>query len=147
MVAARTGSDYIFPTGFPTQPARYHVVDGQVFRPAPTVLTGEIVPPEDFFACEFDDRPGPLDHSIQSDDRGKRESLGNSMNHAPSVHDECGFISHNHIDCPVGGRDIDRLEVSVQYKNRLIHLITIMIITVLIPLIRIMFKVGSELIA
>jgi hypothetical protein len=58
------------------------------------------------------------------------------MDHTPTIENQRGFIRQDHVDCPVGRSDIDRLKVCVQYKDRFIHQYTIMIITVLIWILR-----------
>ena len=101
------------------------------------ILAGVIIPAEDLFPGEFDVGPGAFNHSVQTDYGWQWKCLRNGMNHAPPIQDQRRFFSQDHIDRPVGRRDIDWLKIRVQDKDRFIHQITIMIITVLIFLLRV----------
>ena len=43
------------------------MVDGEVAGLASAILAGEIIPAENFFTVEFDDRAGTFDHPFQAD--------------------------------------------------------------------------------
>lgn len=85
MVAMRAGRYDIFPTCFPTQPARDNMIDGQVLCVASTVLAGVIVSAKDLFPGEFDDGTRALNHPVKADHGGEGKCLGNGMNHTSSV--------------------------------------------------------------
>jgi len=43
------------------------MINGEIAGLAPAILTGEIIPAEDFFTVEFDDGSWTFDHPLQPD--------------------------------------------------------------------------------
>jgi len=113
VVTAWASCHDIFPAGLSPKSAWDHMVNRQIFGVPPAVLAGVIIPAENLFPGEFDNRAGPSDHSVEPDHRGERKGLRNGMNHAPSVQDQCRLFSQDHIDRPVGRCDIDWLKICV----------------------------------
>lgn len=94
VVAGRAGSDDIEPQVFPAKMARKDMVDRQGRGAFSAILADEVVAPEDFAAGEFQARPGPVDHFLQADDGGNRQTGRNRFDIATSVHHQNRFIGH-----------------------------------------------------
>ena len=67
VIAMRASRDHIVPYCFSPKMAWNDMINGEIAGLAAAILTGEIIPAEDFFTVEFDDGSWTFDHPLQPD--------------------------------------------------------------------------------
>jgi hypothetical protein len=75
VIAGRTGRHYVGPDVFTTHVPRDDVIDRQADIAPAAILTGIIIAPEDFSACEFDARSWPVNLTFETDDGRARDQF------------------------------------------------------------------------
>ncbi len=95
VVAARAGSDNVFPGVPAIEVTRHHVIHRQNGSNLTAILAGVIVAAKDLTPVEGHLWVRGMDHVLQADHRGDRIGGSGSMHDTASVHNKIGFIGEH----------------------------------------------------
>ena len=84
-ITAHAGADHIFPDLFAAPVAGDNMVQGQLLRFLPTILTGEVVAVEDLKASQLSLCPGAFDEAGEPDYRGHRKQVAGGVDESGAV--------------------------------------------------------------
>ncbi len=92
VIAGRAGGDKVIPGMGAAHPPGLDVIDGQFACFVSAILTGEIIPAENFRFGQFDCRTGAFDHIFEPDDGRGRIKVGDCFDVAAPVFDQACLL-------------------------------------------------------
>jgi hypothetical protein len=126
VIAARARSHNVVPHVLAALVARLDMIDCKAAVAPAAVLAGIIIPAEDLPAGQFDPGTGPMDLLFKPYHAGAGEQSRYRPDVAAAVHNETSLSCKNETDGPPCRADVNRLEICVQNKDRLVHGASIM---------------------
>jgi len=121
VIAGGTGGHHVVPDMLAALVTGLDVIDCKVPVAPAAVLAGIIVAPEDLPASQFDPGARPVDLLFETYDAGTGEQAGDGPDVAAAIHDQASLPCQDQTDGPPCRADVDRLEICIQDKDRLVH--------------------------
>jgi len=90
------------------------MVNCEIFITCPTILTGILVTPKDFFSSKFDLRPRTPNHTLETDDRRARESLVYRVYNTAAVYDQSCFFKDDQSNGTAYTAHIEGFKIRVE---------------------------------
>ena len=96
------------------------MVNCEISITCPTILTGILVTPKDFFSGKFDLRPRTPNHTLETNDRGAGKSLVYRVYYTAAVYDQSCFfkddleiVQTSNAACPITDDMVPLLTIDV----------------------------------
>jgi hypothetical protein len=121
MIARFAGRYQILPAVWAATMARNHMVDGQVSRLFPAVLTGIVIAKKQLTTCEFRHRVYPLDQIQEPNHRRTGVRGAGRVDLSDSQFDDLGLAVADENERTPSRTHVERLEVLIENKHLMVH--------------------------
>ena len=114
MIAGRAGRHHVRPSMLAALVFWLDMIHRQTTVAPSAILTGIIIPPEDFAASQLDVRARAVDLNFKADDRWSRKKFPDRVNIAATICHHRRLASQDQTDGSPGGADIDGFKICIE---------------------------------